>query len=335
MLGLSGCSTLGYLFQAGRGQLALWNHSRSIDAVLKDPRTAPRLRELLSEIPRIKKFGEAHGLKPTANYRDYVQLDRPAVVWVVSASDKLKFRPKEWSFPLVGGFTYLGWFARRDADKYGEGLREEGWDVDVRGASAYSTLGWFNDPILSTMISSGEEAMGDLVDVVLHESLHATIYVKNQSYFNESLASFVADRMTPIYLRERQGLPAGLAEAFEKAEAQHKERGHEFQKAYQELSALYDSARPDAEKLQEKARIYGDLKTTLKASRELNNATLIQFRTYGVGEKEFTELFEACGKDWGRFLAAAHSITSENFSKPQQEDLGPVLSSVTKSCRGF
>src|SRR5664280_430428 len=199
-LSLPGCGSLGYLYQAANGQLALMNHARPVEELLKDPQTPPRLRRLLSENGPIKEFAEKQGLKPTRNYREYVQMDRPVAVWVVIASEEFRFKAKEWSFPLVGSFNSLGWFASADADAYAAGVRKEGWDVDVRGAAAYSTLGWFHDPILSTMIPEGDGAMGALVNTVLHESLHATVYVNNQSYFNESLACVVADKLTPEYL---------------------------------------------------------------------------------------------------------------------------------------
>src|SRR5690606_34569810 len=131
--------------------------------------------------------------------------DREAATWVVSACESLSFKPKQWRFPIVGSFTYLGWFDHPSAEEYAEELRKEGWDVDVRGAAAYSTLNWFRDPVLSTMIPRGKHDVGSLVNVVLHESVHATIYLKDQAYFNESLASFVADRMTFDYLSEKYG----------------------------------------------------------------------------------------------------------------------------------
>ncbi len=216
---LTGCAGLGYLLQAGKGQLEISNRAKPIDEVLKDERTPPRLKALLARIPEIKSFGERHGLKATSNYTEYVDLKRPAAVWVVSASEPLKFEPRRWSFPIVGSFTYLGWFDRKSAEEFGEELRKEGLDVYVRGASAFSTLGWFRDPVLSTMIGSGDTALGELANVVLHESVHATFYLKHQSYFNESLASFVADRMTPQYLASAPLVTRAEVDSYVEAEA--------------------------------------------------------------------------------------------------------------------
>src|SRR4029078_3952588 len=131
--------------------------------------------------------------------------DRPAAVWVVSACEQLRFRSKEWHFPIVGSFPYLGWFDLEQAKAFADELRAESWDVDVRGAHAYSTLGWFRDAVLSTMIPEGKEALGELVNVVLHESVHATVYIEGQAFFNESIASFIADRLTDHYLIQTRG----------------------------------------------------------------------------------------------------------------------------------
>src|SRR5206468_11910645 len=126
----------------------------------------------------------------------------------VSACEKLRFQSKVWNFPFVGSFPYLGWFDLEDGRSFARELKAEDngkWDVDLRGAAAYSTLGWFRDPVVSSMIPEGKEALGELVDVVLHESTHATYYISGQAFFNESIASFVADKLTPFYLDAKLG----------------------------------------------------------------------------------------------------------------------------------
>ncbi len=110
--------------------MALINHARPISEVLKDEKVSPRTKALLAEIAPIKLFGEQKGLKPTHNYTDFVKLDRPAAVWVVSASRPLQFEAKEWDFPCVGSFPYLGWFDKDDAKNFSKELGSEGWDVD-------------------------------------------------------------------------------------------------------------------------------------------------------------------------------------------------------------
>jgi predicted aminopeptidase len=308
------------------------NHARPIAEVLKDERTPPRVRDVLSRIPDIKRFGEGYGIKPTGNYTDYVKLDRAAASWVVSASEELRFRSRQWSFPIVGSFPYLGWFDRKDADEYAEELRREGWDVDVRGASAYSTLGWFRDAVLSTMIPSGDEALGEVVNVIIHESVHATLYIKGQAYFNESLASWVADQLTPVYLRSKGAEQAGALQAWLESERLAEERQSALFKAYRELAALYGSGKPDPEKREGKARILASLMEKLKFRRPVNNATLIQFRTYGIGRPQYEALFKSCGGDWKRFWAALFKLKESSFSTLQQENLGAVLDPLAQGC---
>lgn len=330
LLTQTGCGSIGYLIQAGRGQLQLSNRARPISEVLHDETTPPRDRALLAEIPRIKAFGEKYGLKPTSNYQDYVKLDRPAAVWVVSASDPLSFEPKKWSWPIVGSFTYLGWFDLEGAKEHAELLRDENLDVDVRGATAFSTLGWFRDPILSTMISKGQEALGNLVNVILHESVHTTLYVNDQSYFNESIASFVADRLTPIYLKESRGEKAPETAAYLEAEKQGEKRQRALHDAYRRLAALYASDLSRDEKVKEKKAVLAKLEKDLQARRPINNATLIQYRTYGVGMPEYEVLLRECGKNWGRFWAALDHLKSDAFKKPHEENLASVILPIAR-----
>jgi predicted aminopeptidase len=330
-----GCGTVRYLIQAGKGQLSLINRARPIDEVVRDERTPARIRSLLKRIPEIKSYGETEGLKPTSNYTEYVKLERPAAVWVVSACEPLRFKSREWGFPVVGSFPYLGWFDLNEAKAFAEELRKEDGapDVDLRGASAYSTLGWFRDAVLSTMIPEGDEALGDLVNVVIHESVHATYYIKGQAYFNESIASFVADKLTVTFLANRQGVDSAELKAYTKAEQDGEVRRKRLHEAYEQLAALYASSRTDAEKLAEKSRILMQVREELKYKREINNATLIQFKTYNTGDREFEALYEACGKSWPRFWKAMREVRSESFSKGQQEDLKSILTPLaTRGC---
>ena len=302
---------------------------------MKDERTPPRVRALLLEVPQVKAFGERKGLKPTSNYQEYVQLPRPAAVWVVSACRPLKFESKEWSFPLVGRFPYLGWFSREGAESFAEDLRKEGWDVDVRGAAAYSTLGWFRDAILSTMISRGEEALGELVNVVLHESVHATWYVDGQAFFNESLASFVADRLTSDYFSLAQGKDSPLFAAYLEAQKRGAGRVKKLHEAFVALDRIYaDSALSDEVKLARKGEQLARLKTELGFQRELNNATLVQFKTYSTGFQEFERLLAHCGGDGRRFWKKMREVTSGHFPSSQAQELREVIAPLLRNVCG-
>ena len=322
---MSGCSTLYYFFQAGRGQLALLNHSKPIEEVVKDPATEPKLVSLLGRVSEIKKFGEQNGLKPTPNYSEYVKLDRDAVVYVVTVCDPLAFKVKIFSFPIAGSFNYIGWFKKSDAIEFAKKFDLEGLDVDVRGAAAYSTLGWFRDPLLSSMIPTVDgvvqaDALADLVNVVLHESVHATIYLKDQSYFNESLAMFVAENLTQKYF-EAQGMinsPEWISYLENKTHGDQVRK--RMLKAYQDLKVIYDSSVSDSEK-KEKKRVYLEsLQKEVGFRRPISNATIVQFQTYDVNSHGFEELLAREKGDIHSFLKLLSKIRSSDFKKSQDEN---------------
>jgi predicted aminopeptidase len=327
LLVLSGCTTASYLAQAGCGQIDLMLRARDLDATIADPKVPARTRGLLSQVATIKKFGEKHSLKPTGNYHRFVQLDRSVVVWVVTASDPLRFRSKTWSFPIAGRVPYLGFFDRDAAHSFAASLREEGLDVDVGGAEAYSTLGWFDDPVLSTMLGGGDEAIGGLAEVVLHESVHATLYLDGQTRFNESLAEFVSNRLTLTYLDERYGESSAEKRAFVDGERRAKERREKMHRAYEKLEALYASNRPRDEKLLEKRRVLAALRRETRRRRPINNATLASFKNYHSGTRDLDALLAACGGSYQRFFATLTPLKKNRsvFAGPNQQDLAPVL----------
>jgi predicted aminopeptidase len=328
VLGCSGCLQMGYLVQAAYGQDEIGQRARPIEEVLKDPGVPARTRRLLALIPDVKAWGEKRGLEPTDSYRHFVDLRREACVWVVSASHPLRFELETWWFPIVGSVPYLGWFNRRDADRFASDLAERGLDVDVRGASAYSTLGWFDDPVLSTMIKPHEGVTAELVNVVLHESVHATHYVQSQSSFNESLADFVADKLSLEYLEERLGLDAWQRWAFEEAQARGEERAKRFHDTYKALEAVYASKRSDGEKLALKRQITEALRAELDFQRPINNATLAQSRTYHAGTPVFEKLYACVGGDWKDFWVAIRKVSSDSFAAPQEREVDAAVRKV-------
>jgi predicted aminopeptidase len=299
---LSGCATVGYVAQAAQGQLELATTARSIDHVVADPDTPPRTAALLREIAPIKAYGERHGLTPTTSYRTYVELDRPAVVWVVNAAAPLSFESRWWTFPFVGRINYLGWFDRGDAEEHADRLRAAGWDADVRGASAYSTLGWFSDPVLSSMIPDGDDALGELASTVLHESVHATVYLPGATELNESLAEVVGNRLAWGYLVERGGPGSREARAFVEDRRSSEARSRALTRAREKLEKVYASAMSPARKRIEKELVIAALEAEIGAKRRLNNATLVQAKTYDGSAEAIEALVVACGGDVPRLM---------------------------------
>jgi predicted aminopeptidase len=337
------CSSLYFAYQAGRGQLRLLNRARPIEQVIQDPYTAPDLVQLLKRVEKIKKYGESRGLKPTSHYQDYVQLDQDAVVYVVTISDPFQLKAKIFKFPIVGSFNYIGWFNEADANEFAEPYRQQDMDVDVRGASAYSTLGWFKDPLLSSMIpfENGRietGAVASLVNVILHESVHATLFIPDQTYFNEGLASFIADRLTEQLLQSDVDLKVEY-DHYKKTVAL-REKIHPFLvQRTQKLKALYDSFTADMtleKKKLEKSNFmkqlnsdYSDLLfssgSKRRSSKIWNNASLIQFLTYQSSDSIFEKIYQQQGQAVDQFLKYFSNLKSEDFGKPNQEDLSFLI----------
>jgi predicted aminopeptidase len=185
----AGCSTLGYYYQAARGQLSLSSAAQPIGVVLQDPATPPDLRSRLETARSIREYASGD-LKLPANgsYRKYADLKRPFVVWNVFAAPEFSVRLREWCFPVAGCVGYKGWFDEKAANAFAEDLRREGYDVFVYGVPAYSTLGWFDDPLLNTFIGYPR---AELARLIFHELAHHVAYASGDSTFNESFATAV------------------------------------------------------------------------------------------------------------------------------------------------
>jgi predicted aminopeptidase len=333
-LGSVGCSGALYVAQAARGELEILSSERPIAQVVRDEETPPRTAALLAEVGAIKRFGERQGLKPTTSYGSYVELDRPAAVWVVSASAPLSFQSKWWRFPFVGQINYLGWFERDDAEVYAERLRAAGWDADMRGASAYSTLGWFSDPVLSSMISPDDDALGELASTVLHESVHATVYLPGATELNESLAEVAGEALAGDYLDARKGPRSPEKLAFVARQRAYEARSEAMRRAYERLDAVYRSAKPAAAKLAEKAAVLSALEAETGVTGSLNNATLIQYRTYDGGAEEIEALYGACGRAWPRFFRAVEGwVARAAGARGREEPRAGLRRLAREGCR--
>jgi len=329
-LGGSGCFTTRYLLQAAGGQYQLLHEARPLSAVTADPTVPPRVRALLAKVPAIKRYGQRHGLTPTSNYERYADLHRSAAVWVVQACARLAFTPRRWRFPLVGSVPYLGFFDEAAAREYAAQLEAaEDLDVTVRTASAYSTLGWFRDPVLSTMVPEGPLAFGALANVILHESVHATVYVPNQSAFNESLASFVADELTWRLVVGRAGLDSDEARAWMESEARGARVSQALRDTREALDLVYRSEAADTEKRAQKERLLTALQRDLGLRRRFNNADLAGSRDYDDGGPAFSRLLRACGSVRA-LLAAVRRLDEADFAAPQQQPFDAVVDTLAQ-----
>ncbi|MBI4190889.1 MAG: aminopeptidase [Betaproteobacteria bacterium] len=182
----AGCSNIGYYLQSMEGQMQILQESQSIADVIADPKTPPAVKAKLTRLLEIRDFASRElKLPDNLSYRGYADLRRQYVVWNVFAAAEFSVKPQQWCFPIAGCVGYRGYFAQADAEAFARELRNEGLDVYVSGVPAYSTLGWFNDPVLNTFVHYPEY---ELARLIFHELAHQVAYAENDSKFNESFA---------------------------------------------------------------------------------------------------------------------------------------------------
>ncbi len=192
-----------YGIRQGKGQLNIVWNARPVEEVMNDPTFPDSLKAKLVLIERVRKYAiDSLGLKDTKNYKTLYDQKGEEIMWVVMACEPFRLKAKEWDFPIVGSVPYKGFFNKERAVKLRDELDKEGWDTSIRNPGGWSTLGWFTDPILSKMLERDE---GDLANLIIHEMVHATIFVKDSVDFNENLATFIGDRGAEQFLISTHG----------------------------------------------------------------------------------------------------------------------------------
>lgn len=195
---MHGCTTAGYLWHLGRGQFDILLRRRPLSESIHSSNVPADERRKLAWVPAMKNFGTRFlGLHGGKSYESFVQLDRPYATLVLSACPADSLEGFKWKFPIVGMVPYKGYFDRQLAEAERDRLKAEGYDVFLRPASAFSTLGWFDDPILSSMLDADEAS---LANTVIHEMTHATLYFAGHTEFNETVATFVGNQGALAYL---------------------------------------------------------------------------------------------------------------------------------------
>ena len=189
VLSSTGCAQLSYYAQATQGQLGLVASAKPIDQWLADPNVSDQLKQRLTRTQQIRKFAvQELDLPDNGSYTRYAELNRPYVVWNVIATPELSMKPVQWCFPIAGCVDYRGYYRKEDAQRFAQELRGQGYEVRVSGVPAYSTLGWFNDPVLSTFIAYPE---AEVARMLFHELAHQVAYAPGDTPFNESFATTV------------------------------------------------------------------------------------------------------------------------------------------------
>ncbi len=328
LLLLSGCTTIGYYAQAVGGHLEVMRLAAPIEERLREPDTPDLLRAKLARALAIREFASRElALPDNGSYRRYADLGRPFVVWNVVAAPEFSVEPLESCFPFAGCVSYRGYYSEGAARQYAAELAGKGYDVHVGGVPAYSTLGWFDDPVLSTFIQYPE---AELARIVFHELAHQTVYLKGDTMFNESFASTVEEEGVRRWL-EREGTPAQR-----EAHAESRRRRLEFNafigKYRARLAAFYERPVPVEERRAGKERVFAELEDEYRAlriswggfagydrlfARGANNALLASIASYAELVPAFRALLAQKRGDLAAFYDAARGL--ERLEKPERD----------------
>jgi predicted aminopeptidase len=287
-----GCQSLSYYTQAIGGHLKVMANARPIDDWLADPATDAPLRQRLETARRIRAFASKQlGLPDNGSYLAYADLNRPAVVWNVFAASAFSVEPKAECFPFTGCVSYRGFYAEADARRHADKLREDGYDVYVGGVPAYSTLGWFDDPLLSTFIRYPD---AQLARLVFHELSHQLVYAKGDTTFNESFAVTVEQEGVRRWL-EAEGRPGEL-EQFRATQERRREFAQRVQQARERLAEVYGSSVPREAMLEQKRGEWQRLRQSYPGiPAEPNNAFLASIAAYTELVPAFERLLAESG----------------------------------------
>ncbi len=313
LLPLSGC----YYMQAVKGQLELNSKREPIDEVLQDEGTLPELAARLRLVQEAREFSvEELSLPDNKSYRTYADIEREFVIWNVVAAPEFSTQPRTSCFPVAGCVGYRGYFSRDDALRESEKLTAQGFDVEVGGVAAYSTLGRFNDPVVSSMMNWGDV---QLIGVVFHELAHQVLYVKGDSGFNESFATAVEEFGVQRWLESR-GQVDDIA-AYRDARQLRQDLMALVAVARMELDELYTSDIDDEDKRrQKKTRLHllgEDAAALLQRNGrdgtnwlngQLNNARLVSMTLYEGRLPEFRALFDQCEQDFECFFDESRAL---------------------------
>ena len=314
---INGCSSASYYSQLAGGQWQLLQAREQVSTVIADPQRPVELRDQLVKAQAARNFASQHlHLPDNQSYRLYADLKRPYVVWNVFATPEFSLNPVTHCFPIAGCVAYRGYYSQGAARGEAALQRQQGMDVFVSGVEAYSTLGWFDDPILNSMLNWGDERLATLI---FHELAHQRFYVKDDTEFNESFASFVEQEGTRQW-RAKQGLPPSGSSNLQQRE--------QFialvLDTRQRLKTLYAQSLPTAEMQQRKAAEFERMRRDYRQLRDqqwagnprydawvngpLNNAKLLPFGLYDQWVPAFAALYKHVGNDWPRFYAEVEQL---------------------------
>jgi len=300
-------SLIWYGLNQGAGQLnIIWN-ARPISEVMADPQFPDSLKQKLNLISEVRQYAiDSLGLKDTDNYTTLYDQKGEEIMWVIQACEPFKLEPKRWDFPIVGTVPYKGFFDKEKAKKEKDKLEAEGYDVNVSNPGGWSTLGWFKDPILSDMLTRHE---GDLASLIIHEMVHATLWVRDSVDFNENLASFIGDTAAYQFLQHKYGMESKEYTTYLYQDQDYRQFSKYILRASAKLDTFYqrlNAALPLEEKKKRKEAFIKDIvlnmdtlqlklrkKPSARFEKRLpNNAYFMNYRHYQSRQMDFKQEFD-------------------------------------------
>jgi predicted aminopeptidase len=314
---LNGCAGVSYYGQLASGQLQLLRAREPVSRVIADPGRDQLLRAHLIQSQKARTFASQQlRLPDNQSYRLYADIGRPFVVWNVFATPEFSLTPQNHCFPIAGCVAYRGYYSQSAARGEAALQRLQGMDVSIGGVEAYSTLGWFNDPIISSMMAWGDERLATLI---FHELAHQRFYVKDDTEFNESFATFVEQEGTRQWRAFRGLAPDSGAQVQQRdqfiqlvletrtrlerlytlplpADQMRQRKADEFERLRGEYRQLRDS------------RWAGDKRYDAWINAPMNNARLLPFGLYDQWVPAFAALFRQEGGNWVKFYAAVEQV---------------------------
>ncbi|MDX1518585.1 MAG: aminopeptidase [Gammaproteobacteria bacterium] len=317
---LYGCTTLGYYAQSINGHMEVLMQRQPIEDMLRTGNSQENIGRKLATVLELLEFAREEMLLPdNGSYRSYSDINRDYVIWNVFATPRLSLQPKEWCYLVVGCLGYRGYYSREDAVVYANKLKDEGYDVYLGGVAAYSTLGWFSDPVLNTMLRHDDTY---LARIIFHELAHQKLYIKDDTEFNEAFADAVANIATRRWLERTR--TTDEYQKFLRQERYDQEFTELVLSYRKKLQHLYASHHPDANKLAGKKRILAELVERYREisahwldynvydswiGTDLNNARLAAFATYRELVPAFLALYEAVNEDPGNFYTRVGALS--------------------------
>jgi len=325
---ISGCASLNYYTQSVQGQFEVFQKRQAISNLLEENNISDTLRNKLNTVLVLRDFSIRQlGLPDNKSYLTYANLERNYVIWNIFATEEFSLDPIKWCYLIVGCLNYRGYFTESDARQHAAELEKQGYDVYLGGVSAYSTLGWFDDPVLNTMLRWSDIR---LATVMFHELAHQQLYIKGDTEFNEAYADSVA--LIGVKKWIVQGPDKNLLKKYEQSQVQEKQFINLIMRYKSLLNDIYQSNQDDdLKRIQKKDLLQkmSDDHNLMSAnwernnyqkwfSEEINNAKLAAIVTYREYVPAFIEIYEKLGNDLFKFYSLIKSLSSCKHMKRKE-----------------